>query len=183
MKKLRKTEEDIGSGAYFYHPPLIPMPDIPCANHHGAYMVKRKFDVHTGVDLYASEGTNVFAVEDGEVIAIRPFTGEIAGTPFWEDTHCIDIEGQTGTIGYGEVLPAEGLKVGDFVKAGQQIAKVKRVLKEFKGKPTSMLHFSIHRHGLRHLLRDQQDPTMESFYDLQIDPTMLLIQLKNKGYQ
>lgn len=178
MKKvLRKESEYNGE---FYHPPLLPMPDVPIPNHHGGYMVKRKFDVHTGVDLYAQEGSMVYAVEDGEVVNVRPFTGEIAGTPFWENTYAIDIEGFTGTICYGEVMKPD-LKIGDVVKRGEVIGNVKRVLREYKGKPRSMLHFAIHRHGWKYLYKDQQDPEMESFYDLLIDPTMLLIQLKNKA--
>ena len=181
MKKTMRKESKYNGD--FYHPPLLPMPDIPCANHYGAYMVKRKFDVHTGIDLYAPEGDFVYAIEDGEVIAVRPFTGEIAGTPFWENTHCIDIEGFTGTFGYGEVEPlfTKPLKVGDLVKKGDCIGQVKRVLKEYKGKATSMLHLQLHRHGLKYLIKDQQDPDMESFYDLQLDITPLLIQLKNKA--
>ena len=182
MKKIIKTEpEDFSEWMDFYHPPLIPMPDIPCCNHYGSYMVKRKFDVHTGVDLYTPVGSFVWAVEDGEVVSIRPFTGKKAGCSHWEDTMAIDIEGFTGTICYGEVEPEKGLKVGDFVKKGQKIATVKRVLKQFKGKATSMLHFAIHRHGFRYLLKDQLDKKAESFYDLQIDPRMLLIQLKQKA--
>jgi murein DD-endopeptidase MepM/ murein hydrolase activator NlpD len=177
MKKvLRKESEFNGS---LYHPPLLPMPDVPIPNHHGAYMVKRKFDVHTGVDLFAREGSNVYAIEDGEVVNIRPFTGETADTPFWENTQAIDVEGFTGTICYGEVTPVPSLKIGDVVEKGDVIGFVKRVLKEYKGKPRSMLHLAIHRHGWKYLYRDQQDPNMESFYDLLIDPTMLLIQLKN----
>jgi len=164
-----------------YHPPLLPMPDIPVASHHGAYMVKRRFDVHTGVDLFTCEGSDVFSIEEGEIVAIRKFTGNEAGTDFWENTMAIDIEGKTGTICYGEIEPSSSLKVGDTVKGGQFIGKVKRVLKEYKGKATSMLHVAIHRHGLKYLLKDQNDPDMESFYDLQLDPTMLLIQLKNKA--
>lgn len=185
MKKIIKNSSTDFTN--FYFPPLLPMPDIPSCCHYGAYMVKRKFDVHTGVDLYAKEGSSVYAVEDGEIVAIRPFTGEEAGTPHWNNTMSIDIEGYTGTICYGEVDVAINLnkrrnwKVGDRVQASDHIANVKRVLQEFKGKATSMLHFAIHRPGWKNLYKDQLNDKMESFYDLQIDPTMLLIQLKHKA--
>ena len=55
------------------------------------------------------------------------------------------------------------------------------ILKKDKGKAMSMLHFAAHRFGWKYLYEDQQDPDKEHFYDLQIDPTMLLIQLKNKA--
>lgn len=164
-----------------YHPPLLPMPDIPVINHYGAFGVKRKYDVHTGVDLYASDGSVVYAVEDGEVKVIRPFTGASAGCDFWEDTQALDIEGNLGSITYGEVTPEPNIKEGDRVIAGQPIARVKRVLKVDKGKPMSMLHFAIHSHGWHYLYRDQIQKGVESRYSIQIDPTMLLIQLKFKA--
>ena len=102
----------------FYHPPLLPMPDIPVCSHYGSYMVKRKFDVHTGVDLYAADGTPVFAIEAGEVVKIRNFTGKVAGCDHWEPTFEINIEGYTGSIGYGEMTPNRNLKVGDMVNKG-----------------------------------------------------------------
>ena len=174
MKKIRVTDSHS-----FYHPPLLPMPDIPCCLHHGAFFVKRKFDVHTGVDLYAPEGTKVYSIEDGEIVKIRPYTGKFAGTDFWNETWSIEVEGHTGIISYGEIKPLNGLAAGDRVTAGFPLGHVMKVLKEDKGKPTSMLHVAVHTHGWKHLIKDQEDPEQESFYDLQIDPTMLLIQLKN----
>ena len=182
MKKITKKDyNDFSEWMDFYHPPLIPMPDIPCCNHYGSYMVKRKFDVHTGVDLYAPVRSRVYAIEDGEVVSVRPFTGKIVGQDHWNNTYALDIEGYTGTICYGEIDYDEELKVGDRVEKGQIIGTVERVLKEFKGKATSMLHLAIHRHGFKYLLRDQNDKHMESFYDLQLDPRMLLIQMKYKA--
>ena len=182
MKKVIKGQMSVEKTLdkmSLYHPPLLPMPDIPVLNHHGAFMVKRRFDVHTGVDLFTLEDSDVYAVEYGEVVSIRWFTGTNAGTDFWENTQAIDIEGFSGTICYGEVEPIKDLKVGDMVEKGQKIAKVKKVLKEFKGKPMTMLHLAIHRHGFKYLLKDQSDGCKESFFDLQLDPTLLLIQLKN----
>jgi murein DD-endopeptidase MepM/ murein hydrolase activator NlpD len=183
MKKQKHPEIDPNYKHHtdFYHPPLLPMPDIPVVLHYGAYGVKRRFDVHTGVDLYAPEGSEVYAIEKGEIVQIRPFTGEKAGCPHWNETWCVDIEGYTGTLGYGEVIPLEDLKVGDTVEKGQLIAHVTPVLKEDKGKAMSMLHFSIHSHGWHHLVEDAKNPEKESFYDLQRDPTMLLLQLKAKA--
>ena len=45
----------------------------------------------------------------------------------------------------------------------------------------SMLHLSIHNFGWHKLVEDQENPEKEAFYDLQIDPTMLLLQLKMKA--
>jgi len=165
----------------FYHPPLLSMPDVPIPNHYGAYLQKRKHDVHTGIDLYADDGAEVYAVENGEVVIIKWFTGKEAGCPWWNDTMAVYVKGYTGVMCYGEVEPVEELKVGSKVYAGEHIANVKRVLKTDKGKATSMLHFALHRHGLDLQVKHNEDPESDDFYDLQMDPTLLLVQLKAKA--
>jgi murein DD-endopeptidase MepM/ murein hydrolase activator NlpD len=176
MKKIK-----IKSFENFYHPPLLPMPDIPVCFHYGSYLVKRRFDVHTGIDLYAPVGAAVFAIEDGEIVAIRDFTGKKAGCPHWNQTWDVCIESHSGIFSYGEIKPCPDLKVGQSVKSGDVIGFVLQVLKKNKGKAMSMLHFSIHSHGWKYLLKEQTDPKKESFFDLQIDPTLLLLQLKHKA--
>jgi len=47
------------------------MPDIPVPNHYGAYMQPRKHSIHTGMDLYAPDGTPVYAVEKGRGIVVK----------------------------------------------------------------------------------------------------------------
>jgi len=44
------------------------MPDFPVLQHHGAFGARRKFNVHSGIDLYAPVGEPVYAVEDGTVV-------------------------------------------------------------------------------------------------------------------
>lgn len=139
----------------YYHPPLLPMPDIPVCQHYGAYLVKRKFDVHTGVDLYTQETSPVYAIERGEIVSIRYFTGSEAGCPHWNTTWAVDIEGYTGTLCYGEIVPSDTITEGMIVEPGQIIGNVKAVLREDKGKAMSMLHFAIHRHGWKYLVKDQ----------------------------
>lgn len=48
---------------------------------------------------------------------------------------------------YGEITPS--VKVNDIVVPGWTIGHVKKVLKEDKGRPMSMLHLELHRHGTR----------------------------------
>jgi len=163
----------------FYHPPLLPMPDVPIPNHYGAYLQKRKHSVHTGVDLYASRGEPVYAIEAGEVVIVRWFTGEKDGTPWWNNTQAIYIKGHTGVMCYGEVVPM--VKEGDIVEAGDLIAIVTPVLKKDKGKATSMLHYALHRAGLDLQVKNNEDPNSDDYYDLQLDPTLLLVQLKAKA--
>jgi len=115
---------------------------------HGRFGYARKFDVHTGFDIYCSDGEPVFAIEDGIVTKIADFTGTGVNMPWWEDTHAISIEGKSGVILYGEIY-APNLKVGDSVKEGQILANIKRVLKKDKGLPMSMLHIELYKSGYR----------------------------------
>jgi murein DD-endopeptidase MepM/ murein hydrolase activator NlpD len=142
--------------------------------HPGRFGFKRRFDYHhTGVDLYAKEGDLVFAVENGTVVGIENFTGEIADTPWWNDTWALLVEGESGVIVYGEVCPVD-IRIGDHVTQGQPIAKVLTVLKELQvkdwipGHSRSMLHFELHQPGTRKTVwwktgeprpKSVQDPT------------------------
>jgi murein DD-endopeptidase MepM/ murein hydrolase activator NlpD len=121
------------------------------ANHPGSFAVVRKYDVHTGIDLYCELNEEVIACEDGEVVKIENFTGENANPPssWWNETQAVLIEGKLSVLVYGEIKPIEGLKVGDFVKAGQVIGNVQTVLKKDKGKPMTMLHFEMYQKGAR----------------------------------
>lgn len=103
---------------------------------------KRKFDVHTGIDLHCQPSSEVFAIEDGVVLKIKPFTGTKADSPWWEDTDYLGVLSPSGYIVYGEIEAL--VKEGDKVKSGQLIGKVKRVLKKDKNKPMDMLHLEFY---------------------------------------
>jgi len=158
-----------------YHPPLKEMPEILLPDHPGSFGARRRYDVHTGVDLYCPHGTEVFAMEDGVVVDIDWFTGPKAGFPWWNNTRAVMVAGDTGHIVYGEIQEREGLNVGDKVKAGDFVGTVLTVLKEDKGKPMSMLHVELmknteHHHLVWHL--DQ--PKHEAL----LDPTPMLLSIK-----
>jgi len=99
---------------------------VPQGEELGAFGVRRKFDVHTGVDLYCENGDEVISIEDGIVVAVEPFTGEIAGFPWWNNTYAVAVLGKSGVINYGnchhqihDVLSTEellelGLRLIDF---------------------------------------------------------------------
>ena len=130
------------------------LPDAP-----GTFGEVRAEDVHTGVDLYCELGTEVVAVEDGEVVAIEWFTGQHVATPdgvpatWWNDTQIVLIQGASGVVGYGEIDVA--VQVGDRVVAGQTIGVVnKAVLRSFKGRPMVMLHLELYSQ----LVRDPASP-------------------------
>lgn len=131
------------------------LPDAP-----GQFGSVRYADVHTGVDLYCELGTEVVAVEDGEVVVVEWFTGKNVAAPdgkpadWWNDTKVVMVRGASGIVAYGEVTPR--VQVGDQVKAGQVIAVVDTaVLKPFKGRPMVMLHLELYER----LVRDESAPS------------------------
>lgn len=124
--------------------------EVPVLPHVGAFGVRRRHDVHKGIDLYADEDQSVFAVEDGEILEICPFTGPSAGYEWWLDTKAVYVSGKTGIVVYGEIEPTANLKEGDKVSKGSVIGSVRRVIKNDKGRPTTMLHLELHTHGHIH---------------------------------
>lgn len=130
---------------------LWPLPDVPkkvpMLKCHGAFGVVRKHDTHTGVDLYAPEGSHVRVVEFGVVVGIECFTGQHAGSPWWNDTKAVLVEGRSGVVCYGEIDPC--VRVGSTLLQGELIGNVVRVLKKDKGLPTSMLHIELYAPGTR----------------------------------
>lgn len=120
---------------------------LPLRPHPGAFGFERLHHTHEGVDLYAPEGTQVTACEDGVVVAVLPFTGAHADSPWWHDTWAVLVEGHSGVIVYGEITPTAVL--GQPVEAGEKIGTVTQVLKKDKGRPMSMLHLELYRHGVR----------------------------------
>lgn len=126
--------------------PLVGIPpSLPSGE--GAFGAVRRHDVHTGVDLYCPDGTPVVAIEDGLVVAVLPFTGPAAGSPWWASTEAVLVEGDSGVWVYGEVAPA--VLPGTDVRAGDGIGRVVRVLRHDKGLPTSMLHVERYAPGTR----------------------------------
>lgn len=135
--------------------PLKNCSGIPVTPHPGAFKaVRRDNHIHTGVDLYADEGSSILACENGVVVSIEPFTGAKDNSPWWKDTDAVLIEGTTGVICYGELEPASSITIGSYVYAGQEIGKVKRVIKEGRERPEitgwkpSMLHMELYPHGV-----------------------------------
>ena len=151
-----------------------PLADIPAIPDFASFGAKRKFDIHTGIDLHCSEGSEVFAMEEGLVKQVAQFTGAAVNSPWWEDTFFIGILGSSGYIVYGEVNPV--VKVGDQVLAGQLIGHVKRVLKNDKGISPSMLHLEWYE-------KEVADPVVwelnQSQPELLLDATKLLNKIKS----
>lgn len=146
--------------------------EIPVTPHCGAFGTARRFDTHTGVDLYCNEGDEVFAIEDGIVVLIEHFTGKDANSEWWNDTMAIHIESESGVIVYGELTPLQGIAEGMNISAGQKIGVVTRVLKKDKGRPTTMLHVELYKKGSRQsCIWEKNKPQNENL----LNPTELLI--------
>lgn len=134
--------------------PLSETPEVPKAPHPGAFGIQRRhLDFHTGVDLYASRGAAVVAVESGVVVRVETFTGERVGSPWWETTWAVLIEGASGVVCYGEIYPY--VMEGVSVSRGQLVGYVEQVLREgqerldIPGHGLSMLHVELYEHGVR----------------------------------
>lgn len=147
--------------------------EILIGDHVGAFGTRRKNHRHEGVDLYCNPQDPVYAVEDGIVVFIEDFTGEKAGSPWWNNTRAVHVEGESGVIVYGEILETEGLVVGSPVCQGDLIGHVVTVLLKDKGRPMTMLHFELYEHGSResvtwHPWEEEKPPFLK-------DPTSLLL--------
>jgi hypothetical protein len=153
---------------------------LPMFPHPGAFASPRKHDVHTGVDLYCPEGTVVRAVEAGVVISIENFTGPDSDppTPWWLPTQAVLVEGESGVIVYGEI--ATFAEMGMSLKAGDMIGAVRRVLRNDKGYPMSMLHLELHAKGTK-VSSPVWDLKPGSRPETLRDPTLHLLQAIGKG--
>lgn len=90
---------------------------LPKADEPGAFGAKRKYDRHEGVDIYCYYGSEVHAVEDGEVVDAYQYTGTKETGEWWNPTWCIKVKGKSGVVTYGELqMPDECPMVVDFGK-------------------------------------------------------------------
>lgn len=124
-------------------------PAIPAEGEVGDFAFRRSFYHHPGIDLYCPINQEVQAIEDGTVIKIECFTGPNANppSPWWNNTYSILIEGQSGVIGYCELMYHNNSTPGMFVHAGDVIGHIIPVLKKDKGNGTTMLHLEHYVSG------------------------------------
>ncbi len=157
---------------------LNSFPGIPMNFHPGAFGFQRRVNWHPGVDLYTRDGEPIYAIEEGVVVGNGVFTGPKVGTPFWETTHYLMVEGKHGVFNYGEMYESL-LEVGEQINEGQNVGYVKRVLFEHKHRPDipghscSMLHLELYTVGSTeptHWHQFQKPPNL-------LDPTPYLLQM------
>lgn len=150
--------------------------NLPTGDDLGAFGVERKHDMHTGIDLYAEMGDSVYAIEEGEIVAIEWFTGPKVDMPWWNDTQAIAIRGKSGVINYGELIVNETLKVGMKVAEGDFLGCIFPVLRKDKGKVPSinMLHLELYsEYNGQWVMWELGRPKPENI----LDPTSLLMGL------
>lgn len=138
-----------------WQPPIKSEIFIPTGEHPGAFAVKRKYDIHTGVDIYCEGGEPVYAMEDGDIYHGGWFTGTSARPPsdWWNDTRYLVIRGKSGFILYGEIWESKELLSGGInrVKVGDLLGTVRAVLPLEKKRldiphhSNAMLHIELHR--------------------------------------
>ena len=146
---------------------------LPIPPHPGAFGVKRTHHTHEGVDLYCPQGTPVFAVEDGEIVAVIPFTGRLAipPSPWWRETEAVLVEGASGVVVYGEIAPVVRRQLGYKLQRSEPVGYVIQVLTKDKRYPLSMLHLELHVPGTRYAYDwlDERPPSL-------LDPTPFLFE-------
>lgn len=125
---------------------------------------------HVGVDLFCSNGEEVIACADGEVVAFYKFYLTNAG----EQSYALLVDHGDFVINYGEVKADSALRygwqVGTTVTAGQKIARVST---------TNMIHFETYRAGTKANARWMQDGSNPPA-SLR-DPTKFLVDLSVSG--
>jgi len=139
---------------------------IPDGEHPGAFGVVRRYDVHTGVDLYCNPGDNVYAIEAGIVSRIERFTGEWADSPWWNNTQAIVVQGKSGSILYGEIDVSFDFIPGLNIEEGAILGRVQTVLKEDKGKPLTMLHMELYSKTIPSVWWKLNEPKPEYLEDI-----------------
>ena len=123
------------------------------------------------------------AVEDGRVIGKEMFTGPQDGSPWWNDTDAVLVEGPSGVICYGEIQVYETWKPGDIVRAGDFIGTVTPVIKEGRERPDvpghsrAMLHMELYERGQIECSHSWKLDAPK--WDYLLDPTPYLIEAKD----
>lgn len=157
---------------------------LPLPNHPGAFGTPRHLHCHTGVDLYRDQYATVTPCEPGTIVDLGQFTGDAVGSPHWEDTWYVSVEGKSGTICYGEIDPNKTLKVGDEVDTGACLGVVLRVLKKLpkryvEGHKPNMLHIELMKSTSEKKYALDWDIGENAPSDL-LDPTPYLYLMENE---
>lgn len=121
---------------------ILPVEAVSLGNDYGFYhnQTLNSYYEHTGMDFTAEAGTAVLAVEDGTIESIYK-DDLLLGTEITVD------HGNGVKTVYRFVTEADGLKVGDEVEKGEQIAVVAEATGE-EYKDGTHLHFEVLKDGV-----------------------------------
>jgi murein DD-endopeptidase MepM/ murein hydrolase activator NlpD len=121
--------------------------------------------LHAGCDLYAPEGTKIYAIADGKV-TLGPYE-------FYKGTQAIELDHGDSIVRYTEIQKAaNGIAIGSSVIAGQLIAYSGKITFD-DGTVMQMLHFELYSGKEKGPLTDKNNPPYMRRNDL-LDPTDLL---------
>lgn len=119
---------------------VFPLQKSPPAHWHWTKGMRRfgagrsKGRAHAGCDLYAPEGTPVYAVADGKVTRDPSY--------FYNGTYALEVDHGPFLVRYGEVRNGCRLRKGDSVQCGEKIAEVGHLLNITL--PSDMLHIEFY---------------------------------------
>jgi len=155
--------------------------EIPVSkNHPASFLYQRKNHQHEGIDLYCENGQEVIAMVSGIITNIIPFTGEIAGYPWWSNTYGVVIEDEEGVWIYGELQPLNDLKIGKYIEEGSTIGHIIPVLKNKKNnRPIHMLHLERYQKGIKNSIGILE--LGKNKPDFLLDPIPFLLKILNKN--
>jgi hypothetical protein len=137
---------------------------------HGQFGAVRKFDIHSGLDLYAHAGTEVVCIEDCKVIDVFQFTGTNVESSWWNDTWAVMTSGASGVVLYGELQPC--IDIGSELRQGDTVGRLLPVLKRDKGLPMCMLHIEHYAAGTTEICNPWYK--LEEKEEKLLDPQILL---------
>jgi murein DD-endopeptidase MepM/ murein hydrolase activator NlpD len=129
---------------------------IPANGSPGSFWEDRGDRRHCGIDIYAPEGSDVIAIDNGKVIDIGLFTSPL-WIPYWNTTYFILIKNTTGYICKYAELRDVNVHVDEQINSGQLIGHIGQVLNSQSGieelpsyikkllrkKKLSMLHLEL----------------------------------------
>lgn len=140
-----------------------PVPDSyekipPLHGAEGSFWEDRGDRYHCGVDIYAPEGSDVLAIDDGQVMKVGVFTSPDE-VPYWNVTYYLFVKHGDGLIVRYAELGDVTAEQKQFVKAGELIGHVGTVINAKKIQASSpgyiqrlklngrasMLHLELYR--------------------------------------
>lgn len=162
--------------------PFTKNPNVPlyCVPEPSKRWALRKHDMHLGTDIHLPAGeevilprfskhpmTNIFVEKSWEVVRVENFTGpnSVPPTPWWNDTQAVMIRNGVFVHVLGEIETS--LKVGQRIKEGDVVGRIKPVLKKANGMPNSMLHYECWRVGAWDMLEKNYGAIPYSSFSLE----------------